>query len=330
MKMSKTRSLNIFYDGRSSQPSMAQLQPVPDVSDPLKIVIGNPELKPSFNHTLRFRFQDFNSDAQRSIMAMAFGQYTQNSIVSSTVYDTSTGGQVTNYQNVNGVWNLHGFTMLSMPLRNKAFTFNNHLSLGYANAVGFSNGLRNRSGSLYFGESFGIAWRPENVEMELRPSYRLQYVTNSLSNIADRTTHTYGATFYGTYYTPIGIVLNTDVNYQATSGYSDGYDTSSWLWNASVSYQFLRDKAATVSLKAYDILGQRSNVRRNVTANYIDDSRYNSLTRYFMVTFAYKFNTFGKGQEPARRDEFRGPGGPGGPGGRPSGPPPGGGRPPRF
>ena len=55
--------------------------------------------------------------------------------------------------------------------------------------------------------------------------------------------------------------------------------------------------------------------------NYIDDTMYNSLTRYFMFTVAWKFNTFGKGNEPESRN--RGPwGGPGGRGDRP-GPPPG-------
>ena len=125
--------------------------------------------------------------------------------------------------------------------------------------------------------------------------------------------------------------MTASFNYSATSGYSQGFDTKTWMWNANISYQFLRGKAATVTLKAYDILGQRSNIQRSVTANYISDSRYNSLTRYVMVTFAYRFNTFGKGaSRPEGLEEGpdggRGPrdggprgGGPrgGGPGGRP-------------
>jgi len=56
----------------------------------------------------------------------------------------------------------------------------------------------------------------------------------------------------GTYYTPIGIVLNTDITFNGTKGYSDGYDKNQWRWNAAVSYQFLKGKAATVSLTVYD------------------------------------------------------------------------------
>lgn len=57
--------------------------------------------------------------------------------------------------------------------------------------------------------------------------------------------------------------------------------------------------------------------------------RTNSLGRYFMVTVAYKFNTFGQGNRPHDRNEDRfGPGGP--PPGGPHGGhrPPMGGRPP--
>ena len=101
------------------------------------------------------------------------------------------------------------------------------------------------------------------------------------------------------------------------------------MWNASIAYQFLRDRAATVTLRAYDLLGQRSNVQRTNTGNYFDDVRYNSLTRYVMVSFSYKFNTFGKGQEPADRNrrDF-GPGMPPPPGG--GGRQGAGGPPPRF
>ena len=104
-KMGKSRSLNMFYMGRSSQPSMTQLQPVADYSDPLRVVIGNPDLDPSFSHHVMLRFQDFNSAAQRSMMAMADLQLTQNSIISKTTFNQETGGQTTTYTNVNGVWN---------------------------------------------------------------------------------------------------------------------------------------------------------------------------------------------------------------------------------
>lgn len=317
-RFSNTRSININYRGQSSQPTLAQLQPVPDMSDPMNIIIGNPDLAPTFTHNLNLRLQDFNQQKQRSIMAMANLRMTQNSIVSIITRDPQTGAQTTNYTNVNGIWNANGMFMISMPLKNKAWQWSNNVFLNYNQSIGFNNGERNRSGSFNVRESMSLAFRPDNLEFELRPYYSLQSTHNTLMTTSNMNVHSYGGTFSSYYYTPIGLILNTDLSYTGTAGYAEGYNQNKWMWNASISYQFLRDKSLTASVKAYDLLRQQNSISRSVTANYIDDTSVNTLTRYFMFTLSYRFNTFGKGKQPGgREDGTRGPRGPGGgPGGR--------------
>lgn len=316
-KFSKTRNMNVDYRGNANEPSISQLQPVADMSNPLRIVIGNPELKPSFNHNVRVRFSDFNVEAQRSIMMMANVGMTQNSIVSNTQFNRETGGQITTYENVNGNWNANMFGMISLPFRNKNWQFNGNLFARYSQAIGFNNGERSRSNSFNIGPSVSLAFRPENWEFELRPYFNLQQTTNSLQSASNRSVQTYGGMFNFGWYAPFGLVVNSDLSYTGTSGYSAGFDQNQWMWNASIAYQFLKGKEATVAIKGYDLLQQRKSVMRNITANTIDDTSYNSLTRYFMISFSYRFNTFGSGNQPADRNAHRGPGAPGG-------------RPPRF
>lgn len=310
-KMGKQGSLQINYRGWSSQPSMTQLQPVEDKSDPLNIVKGNPELDPTFSHNIRLRFQNFNMEKQRSIMTMVDMQVVQNSIVSKTTFMPTTGGRYTTYENVNGVWNARAMMMWSQPLRNKAFQVSAHMFGMYNRTVGFNNGERNASGLLSINIMPGISWRPDNIELEFRPRYSFQNTRNSLQSVGNMMVHNYGGWFNAYYRTPIGLILASDLSYTATRGYSEGYDKDEWMWNASLSYEFLRDRSLTLSLKAYDLLQQKTNVRRSVTANYIDDQRYNNLTRYFMVTVSYRFNTFGKGNEPESRSRRFGHGVPG-------------------
>jgi hypothetical protein len=300
---------------------MSQLQPVADYTNSLNVVQGNPNLKPTFTHNFQLRMQRFYTESQRSIMMMLDGSMTQNSIVSRTTYDSNSGGRLTTYENVNGVWSARLMNMFSQPFgSSKQWAFNNHIFVNYNQQIGFNNGLRNRSGALTVSESPSLAFRPENLELELRPNYRVQKTFNSLANVNTSTIHSYGGSFNATYYTPINLVLASDVNDSATKGYSEGYNTNQWMWNASISYQFMHGKAATVMLKVYDLLQQKSNIQRSITANYISDTEYNSLTRYFMLTFTYRFNTFGKGKEPSSFGDG-GPDGPGGgPGGRRGGP----------
>ena len=324
-KLSKTRSITLDYRGRTSAPSMTQLQPVADMSNPLRIVVGNPNLDPSFSHNVRLRFQDFNADAQRSIMAMADAQVVQNAIVSKTTFNQQTGGQQTTYANVNGNWNAGFFAMMSMPLRNRHWQTNIHIFSRYTQSIGFNNGQRNRSGAFNFRPSLGLAFRTDVWDIELRPFYGLQTTRNSLKSVNSNDITNYGARFNGQWYAPFGLVLSTDLSFTANRGYAAGYDSDEWMWNAQISYQFLRERNATISIKAYDLLQNKKSLNRSVTASYIDDTSYNSLTRYFMLSFSYRFNTFGKGKRPSGFNEAVGPGGHGGPRRGP-----GGGRPPRF
>ena len=320
-RITKTRSLMVNYRGRSSQPSISQMQPVADMSNPLRIVVGNPDLDPTFSHNIQMRFNDFNPQGQRSFMLMANAQVSQNAVVSRSTFNRETGGQVTTYENVNGVWNMMMMGMFSTPLENKSWTVNAHAFARYSHDVGFSNGSRMLTRDLNINIMPSIAFRPDNLELEVRPRYSFQQTRSSVQTGNNRTVHSYGGMFNGTYYAPFGLVISTDLNWAKTSGYSEGYNSNQCLWNATLSYQFLRDRSLTVSAKAYDLLQQRKSIMRQNGNNYIDDTMYNSLTRYFMFTVAWKFNTFGKGNEPESRN--RGPwGGPGGPGGRP-GPPPG-------
>ena len=320
-KFTDTRNLNFNYRLRANQPSIAQLQPVADVSNPLNIVIGNPELKPTFTHNINLRFGDFAQGAQRSIMAMVNVDFSQNSIVSTTTYDATTGGRMTSYTNVNGIWNAMAMNMLSFPFgASKVWYFSSHMFLRYSVTKGINNDLENRSNTFNINYSPGLAFRNSVFDLEIRPRYSFQNTTNTVQTSSNRNLHTWGGMFNGTYSAPFGLVISTDLSYSTTSGYSAGYNTKQWLWNGSLAYQFLRDKQAALTISVYDILGQRKSVFRNVTANYIDDVIYNSLGRYGMLTFTYRFTTFKKGEQPKDRNQDNfGPGRFGPPGGRPGG-----------
>lgn len=223
--------------------------------------------------------------------------------------------------------------MISFPFSDsKAWFFNSNIFARISQTKGYNDGHFNRSTGLNLNIAPGIAYRTALFDIELRPRYGYQLTHNTMQDSRDRNVHTWGAMFNGTYSAPFGLVISTDLNFSSSSGYSTGYNTKQWIWNGSIAYQFLRNKEASIQISVYDILGQQKNISRTQTASYIQDAIYNSLGRYGMLTFTYRFTTFAKGQEPkSKNDDFRGPGRPGGPppgGGRPGGGGFGGGRPP--
>ena len=321
-KFTETRNLNFFYRMRANQPSINQLQPVADESNPKNIIIGNPELKPTFNHNINLRFGDFAQGAQRSIMAMMNVDFAQNSIVSTVTTDELTGSRTTSYTNVGGVWSAMAMNMLSFPFgASKVWYFTSHMFTRYGVTKSVTDGVENRSNTWFINYSPGLAFRNSVFDIELRPRYSFQNTTTSALKSNTRNIHTWGGNFNGTYSAPFGLVISTDLRYSTTSGYSAGYNSDQWIWNGSIAYQFLKEKQAALTISVYDILGQRKNIFRNVTGDYIEDVFYNSLGRYGMVTFTYRFNTFKKGEQPKDRnaDRWGGPGRFGPPGGGPGG-----------
>lgn len=293
-KFSQSSSLMAHYRARTSQPSLTQLQPVADYSDPLNITIGNPDLKPSFTQNLGFHFNRYNTDSQQSIFAVANAGFTLNSIVRRTIADPQTGVRTTSYTNAGGDWNVFGMLMINQPFTNRIWRFNARLNGQYVSSPGYIDGQYNRSGNFTLAPTAGITFSSDIFQISVSPEYSFQMATNTLQQQNNRYTHSYGFNADASLYLPFGLELSTDIDFSKTSGYSSGFDNTQWLWNAQISYSFLRDKSLTLSVRAYDILGQKKNVTRSVSAAMITDNEYNDLSRYVMVGITWKFNTLSK------------------------------------
>ena len=312
----KRTNLRIMYNGRTSQPSMTQLQPVADISDPTNITIGNPDLNPRYTNNVFIRFQQFTPEKQRAFMIMANGSYIINDIVSYTSYNQETGVKTTTYKNVNGNYSGNVRMMLNTPLKNKKFSINSMTMASFANSNGYINEEKNTNRNLILSERGGIDFRSSYLDLGVNGNIRYNATSNSLQKENNQNTFNYGAGGYTTIYLPLNFKIESDVNWSTNSGYGDGFKQNEVLWNASASKSFLKNNQGTLRFKIYDILQQRSNISRSVTASYIQDSEYNTLGSYFMVHFIYRFSIFkggasaSDGKTPGRSGRGRGPMGP--------------------
>lgn len=311
----KRTNLRISYSGRTSQPSMTQLQPVDDISDPLNTIRGNPDLNPSYTNNLSARFQMFKPEKQTALMLMANGSYVVNDIVTRSLYEGNTGKKITTYENVNGNWNANVRAMFNSPLKNKKFTVNSYTMFSFANSNGYINGEKNTNKNINVSENAGIKFNSDIIDLGLNGSIRYNGVNNSLQGQNNKNTFNYGAGGNTTIYLPLSFRIESDINYSTNSGYAAGYQQNELLWNASASKLFLKNNQGTIRFKIYDILQQRSNISRNITANYIQDTEYNTLSSYFMVHFIYRFSIFKGGAVASDMNSGRGGGGGGGHGG---------------
>ena len=191
----------------------------------------------------------------------------------------------------------------------------------FSSTAGYLNGQFNRSGNLRVRPGVDFTFTNDVFQFTVRPNYAFTMATSTLTNQKNRYTHSYGFRADAALYLPFGLQLNTDLDFDNKSGYSDGFNAASWLWNAQISYSFLKDKSLTVSVRGYDLLSQKKNISRSVSDSRIVDNRYNDLTKYVMFGISYTFNTLKNKKRPENDDFlYQHPGG----GDRPRGPRPGG------
>lgn len=319
--------LRFSYNGRSSEPSMENLLPITDNSNPLNIVTGNPGLKPSFSHNISLNFNTYNQDAQRGIFSMVRGSFTQNSITQIRKYNEETGGWMTMPENINGNWNVMGTFGMNTALKNRKFTINTNTFANYSNNVGYltmgdmKDAKKNTTTDLMIGERLGGAFRNDWLWIELNGSFNYTFEKDKLNpqNNQEPYTFSYGGNFQ--VYTPWNMTITSNLTNMSRRGYRDAsMNRNELIWNASISQSFFKG-SAILSFEMYDILKEQSNITRRLTSTGRSVTTYNSINSYFMLRFTYRLNIFG--DKASRRNARGGFGGPGmgGPG---MGMPPGG------
>ena len=130
--------------------------------------------------------------------------------------------------------------------------------------------------------------------IDINPSYNLTYNNTKYSINEDRNqefiNHTVG--FEATSYWPKNVIFGNDITYNYNGNVSPGFQNSSVLWNSSLGYQFLEEKA-TLKLKVYDLLDQVVDTQRITGDDYVQDTNSLILTQYAMLSFTYKLSNFG-------------------------------------
>ena len=321
--------LRFSYRGRSSEPSMENLLPITDDSNPLNIRTGNPGLKPSFSHNMELRFNTFNMDAQRGIFSHVNGSFTQNSISNIRKYNEATGGWTTMPENINGNWNVFGMFGMNTALKaNPKFTFETFSNASYKNNVSYittgemKDAQKNTTTDLTLGERLGGRYRNDWLEFGLNGSFNYTFEKDKLNPINNQEPYTFSYGGNIQIYAPWGTTISTNMTNQARRGYSDAsMNKNELIWNAQVAQSFLKG-SLTVSLEWNDILKEQSNISRSLTSDGRSVYTYNGVNSYGMVRVIYRMNIFGSKEARDKMQMNRG--GFGGGHGGPMGPPPGG------
>lgn len=284
-------NLRIRYRTSVNEPSINQLQPVVDNSDPLNLIIGNPNLVPEYNHRLNINYILFDNFNFTSLFIFLNGTYTKNAIVNARFVDENFAN-VTQPFNVSNRMNLRGTISYGRPIRplkiNIRTRFNTTLGRDI-NLINLKEDFVNRFGQ---GVSLTFDNRKKDVlDLSLTLSYdynQNHFTTNT--NLNNSFTQ-FGIRSLANIFLGKGWSFNTDFNFSSFSQERFGEENVIALWGANISKVFMGNKLQ-LSIIAFDLMNQNRGITRAALENLVSETISNSIGRYFMITAQYNLQGF--------------------------------------
>ena len=292
IKFSKYRNLHLFYNTFVQPPSITQLQPVADNSDPLNIRAGNPNLEQEYYHLVRLNYGSVDPFRHTSFFAVLGYQAVQNKIVNNDTIN-SDGIRVSIPVNMNGVYNVNGNLSWGFPVRKIKSNLNLNTNLSYSHNANFVNGIRNNSNGWIISQDADLNFYHKEL-LDITGGAKLTYNDVRYSLQPEQNMHywTQNYTLDFNIYLPKGFSIATDIDYIIRTGLPEGYNTSPFIWNAGLAKQLFKSKKGEIRFQVFDMLKQNIGFNRNTSQNYIQDISYKVLNRYFLLSFTYNISRF--------------------------------------
>ncbi|MCW3083695.1 MAG: hypothetical protein JWP12_1061 [Bacteroidetes bacterium] len=289
-RFSDTKRFNFSYYTAANQPSIYQLQPVKDNTNPNQIVIGNADLKQSYQHKFEASFNTYKPLTGRYMWASANYTLTNNGFSNSTRYD-SIGRTISQTVNVNGNYTASAYLGGGLPLFSKKLNLNPSVNADLGKNTNYINLQKNVNTQKGVGAGMDIYIDLDTVTFSLGANYNYNSTNSSLNSSS---TKPYSAQRYTASIMlklPFKFSIESDVQYNINSQRTAGYNINYFLWNASINKTFFKNENLIVSLIGNDLLNQNISTSRSIQDNIITDTKTNIISRYFLLKAVFKFNS---------------------------------------
>lgn len=292
------KSFNFSYVYKEIRPDMLKMLPIRDAGNRFTQYLGNPDLRNTQEHRMNLDYSKNIQVRQQSVSFGAIFKIWSNAVTSAQSIDTETGIITRMPANMPGNWNATAYSSYGCRLDkdgklrlNASLNFNSDHNVSLA----FDNNIRDNVHSAV--DNFTINGRLRliyggikklNIISSADVGHRIQ--NNHMWNShLDWTDHSYGINLN---YSPrSNVSVRTDVMACVHSGYKDmSMNYTEWVWNASASYSFGKNRAWSLAASAFDILHQIRNQRQEVYEQGYKITRYNTLCSYATLSMTYSFN----------------------------------------
>jgi Outer membrane protein beta-barrel family/Carboxypeptidase regulatory-like domain len=291
-------NFGIGYRGTTRQPTINQLQPIRDNTDPLNEYKGNPDLKVGFNHAFSISFNQYKVLKQAGFWGNIQYNVVQNAITQYNTTDLDSGKRTYYPVNVNGNSNWNTWLTYNKNNGNKKPNYGINLNGNGGRYINFVDGQKvtTTSWSLNLQPDFSI-YSEEKYSFNVGPYIGYNSSKSTLATSIDNNYLTYGVRAEATKRLPWNMEIITDINADLRERI-DAFATNTNLvvWNAGLSKKIFKKDAGKISFTANDILNDNKGFTRTINSTFISDDRYQRITRYFLLRFEWSFNKMPGGE----------------------------------
>lgn len=288
------RRLRAYFGSMVNVPSISQLLPVVNYSNPLVLTSGNRYLKPERAYNLSLNWWIFDQFSFTSLLTDLNATYTINKINWDRNIDENFVQRIS-LINVSDDYRLRGSAAFSTPVRSLGIKINANVAEGWNRGLSYVNDIENINTNLSHKFSLSIENR-RKTKIDIIAGGSFQ-VTDARFSIQENLNNKY-VDF--SYFTEIQYNPDKHWNFQLSANVSK-YSSQSFrnsitipLIGTEVSYYFLKNNRGTLSLQGSDLLNRNTGIERTSELNFLKEKRSNMLGRFFMLSFKFKLNKFGE------------------------------------
>ncbi|RYF25806.1 MAG: TonB-dependent receptor [Flavobacteriales bacterium] len=285
-QFSKTHSVQLNYSGNANEPTFDQIQPVRDVSNPQNTIVGNPDLKVTFNHSINTNYNNYIANQKLNYSINLNATIVEDAVVRNVVQVFNNNNQLlrneTQFVNMDGGYRVGGNHSVSKQLNNRKYNLALSGNVSYIHGVSMSNNVASVTNTWNVTERFGPRINP-NEWLEVNPnvSYNITKSKNTISP-NEINTKTLALNIDGKFYMWKTLIFGYNASKNFVSGINANITSNPLVINAYVQKEFWK-RRASITFQAFDILEQNNFVNLNVTDLVKTETRTNALSRYFML-----------------------------------------------
>jgi hypothetical protein len=283
---SRQHSVQINYSGNATEPTFDQIQPVRDLSNPQSPVIGNPNLKATFNHSVNTEYNNYIANSKLNYSIKMNATFIDNSVIRNSVPIIQDGvtAYETRFVNASGVYRVGGNYSISKQLANRKYNLSLNGSVNHNHNVAMARDILYTTSSWNMNNRFGPRINP-NEWIEINPNVGYSFIKSNTTQVGatGNLTKTLSFNIEGKFIAWQSWIIGYSASKNFVSGISANVTSNPFVANSYLQKEFMK-RRATLTLQAFDIFNQNNFVARtNSDDGGYTDTKTNALSRYFML-----------------------------------------------